>query len=252
MGKRRVQIIVLALIILICLAVAVSAVAIGVSPSSLGFQLEKGESDKKTVQVSTNSQSGLPFSLEESESIRNLVIIEPSKGVVDVKKAAKINISASAPDGVPPGNYSGFIIVTAMPGGAESPGSSVSAGVALRINVEIVGVTAKAKVADVAAEAIQKAAPAEDLAQRMEEGRPANAEGEAAGIGNEITGNAAAGGGGAFGTALISVAALVTAIIVMILVLNTVRPYPQAKPEATAKTSPGPSFGTGREERIKR
>jgi hypothetical protein len=153
MREKRKQIMILALILLIYLAPTAMATAIGVSPSSLSFQIRDGRPDKKAFQVSTNSQSGLPFWLEASGPIRSLVMIEPAgQGIAEAKHAARINVSASAPDGALPGNYTGFIIVTAAPGGAGSSGSSVSTGVALKVNVEIIGGAAGAADGNAAAD----------------------------------------------------------------------------------------------------
>jgi hypothetical protein len=234
MGEKRALIIVLALILLVCLGPAASAVAIGVSPSSLNFQIRAGTSEDKAFQVSSNSQTGLPFRLAASESMKDLILFEPAEGIVNVSQAARIRVSASAPDGAIPGNYTGFIIVTAAPQGADSSGSSVSTGVALRINVEILNGNAfpdEAAQADPAgpagsdkpSDSGEIAAPKRDASAENPRQNQSGMQDKAR-LGNEITGNAAAAEDSASSTSIVLVAVLVSIAAVIFWAIFLMRP----------------------------
>lgn len=143
MASKKITLIILLLFTMLISAYATYSVAIGASPASLSFKLPQQGYEEKTFQVSTNSDSDLPFNLEVDKSLKDIITITSSKEKTNVKQAAEITIKASAAN-IKPGNYSGAITVSTV-SSAESTGatgSRVSAGVAVKIDVEITGETA--------------------------------------------------------------------------------------------------------------
>jgi len=130
--------IILFVLIMLSFAHTVKAVGIGASPATLSFILNNN-SEEKTFQVSTNSESAVSFTVKISDSLKDIIKITPDSGETKINQPAEIIVKASAPKSKT-GNYSGTINIKTLPTtnkAEEGTGSQVSTGVVVKVNVEI-------------------------------------------------------------------------------------------------------------------
>ena len=128
--------IILFVLIMLSFAHTVNAVGIGASPATLSFILNNN-SEEKTFQVSTNSESSVSFTVKISDSLKDIIKITPDSGETKINQPAEIIVKASK---FKTGNYSGTINIKTLPAtnkAEEGTGSQVSTGVVVKVDVEI-------------------------------------------------------------------------------------------------------------------
>ncbi len=115
------------------------AVAIGASPATLSFELPKGGSEERTFQVSTNSETSLPFTVEKSAEISKFVILSAETGETKLNSPDELTLKVSVPRTTTPGNYEGYVSVTTSGSGEinSGTGSIVATGVAVRVLIKV-------------------------------------------------------------------------------------------------------------------
>ncbi len=135
--KLPVLLIIAALILL--LIPAVQAVAIGASPATLSFEVPKGSTVEKTLQISTNSGTSVGFTLQASSSIANYVTLSSDTGQMKSGEPYDLTIKVSVPRKTALGNYSGTISVKTTGTGSVSGGSGsvISTGVSVKVAITV-------------------------------------------------------------------------------------------------------------------
>ena len=136
--KLPVLLIIAALILL--LIPAVQAVAIGASPATLRFEVPKGSTVEKTLQISTNSGTYMEFKLEPSSSLANYVTLSSGTGKSKSGEPYDLTVKVSVPRKTELGNYSGTISVRTTGTGNVSGGSGsvISTGVTVKVAITVV------------------------------------------------------------------------------------------------------------------
>ena len=129
--------------LVILLIPAAQAVAIGASPATLSFEVPKGGSVEKTLQISTNSESYIDFRLEKSSSIADYVILSSETGKIKSGEPYDLTVKVSVPRKTELGNYSGTISVRTTGTGNVSGGSGsvISTGVTVRVAINVIPAT---------------------------------------------------------------------------------------------------------------
>jgi len=139
MEHRRTIILIALVMTLISFAKIASAAAVGISPATLSFSIPRGGEEIKTVQISTNSETPLTFSVSMDKSLNGTIGFELVDKETVKGKPAKIIIKAHSLRSAKPGKIDGTItaVVNTNTDEPSGSGSRIAVAVAARINVEI-------------------------------------------------------------------------------------------------------------------
>lgn len=122
---------------------SVHAVAIGASPAILSFEVPKGSTVEKTLQISTNSETYVNFKLEKSLATGNYITLSSDTGKTKVGEPYNINVKVSVPRKTELGVYNGTISVKTISTGdlGGGSGSIISTGVTVKSSINVVPAT---------------------------------------------------------------------------------------------------------------
>jgi hypothetical protein len=139
MKYERIIILIALAITLISFAKIASAAAVGISPATLSFSIPRGGEEIKTIQISTNSETPLTFSVSLDKSLNSTIEFEVMDKETAKGKPAEITVKAHSVRSAKPGNIDGTITVVVNTNTEEPSGSGsrIATAVVARINVEI-------------------------------------------------------------------------------------------------------------------
>jgi hypothetical protein len=139
MEYERTIILIALVIVLISSVKLASAAAVGVSPATLSFSIPRGGEEIKTIEISTNSETPLKFSVSMDKSLNGTIEFEVIDNETVKGKSAKISVKAHSLRSAIPGKIDGALtaVVNTNVDEPSGSGSRIAVAVAARINVEI-------------------------------------------------------------------------------------------------------------------